>query len=268
MAEYLHGSDTAEQLRLEALAKLLGGVSFLPQLKPGMRLLDVGCGTGVITREAALQVAPGEVIGIDRQEAQIEAAKRWVATNEIRNLQYKLGDAETLPFQDDQFDGVYCRFLLEHVKDPKKVVSEMCRAARPGAWVCACEWEADCLVNYPESKPIEQTWHGIYCLQERVGGDPWIARRLYGIFKNAGLTQVRVEGRAWTISAEQKERMQLYVDGAREIIRQTSNRLLTDRLLTQDILQLADSDYGRLLRSPTAFVLHAFCCATGTKATA
>lgn len=268
MTEYLHGSDTGEQLRLEALAKLLGGVSFLPSLKRGMRLLDVGCGTGVITREAALQVAPGEVTGIDRQEAQIEAAKRWVTANDIRNLQYKLGDAETLPVQDNQFDGVYCRFLLEHVADPKRVVAEMCRTARPGAWVCACEWEADCLVNYPESKPIHQTWHGIYSLQERIGGDPWIARKLYGIFKNAGLAQVRVEGRVWTISAEQKETMRLYVDGAREIIRQTSNRLLTDRLLTQDILHLADSDYDRLLGSPTAFVLGVFCCVIGTKAAA
>ncbi len=268
MAEYLHGSDAGERLRLEALARLLGGVSFLPPLKAGMRLLDVGCGTGVITREAALQVAPGEVIGIDCQEARVEAAKRWVAANDIRNLQYKPGDAEKLPLQDNQFDGVYCRFLLEHVADPKRVVSEMCRAARPGAWVCACEWEADCLVNYPESKPIEQTWHGIYCLQKRVAGDPWIARKLYGIFKNAGLTQVRVEGRAWTIAAEQKEMLQLYVDGAREIIRQTSNRLVADRLLTQDILDLADSDYDRLLATPSAFVLSVFCCATGTKAVA
>ena len=112
-----------------------------------------------------------------------------------------------LPVHDDQFDGVYCRFLLEHVADPKKVVSEMCRAARPGAWICTCEWELDCRVNYPESKAIEQVWRGIYSLQERVGGDPWIARKLYGILKNAGLTQVRVEARAWTTSADQKERM-------------------------------------------------------------
>lgn len=265
MAEYLHGSETSEQLRLEGLAKLLGGVSFLPPLKPSMRLLDVGCGTGVITRVAALQVAPGQVIGIDSQEAQIEAANRWVAANEIRNLQYKLCEAETLPFQDEEFDGVYCRFLLEHVADPKKAVSEMYRVAKPGGWVCACEWETACLVNYPESKPIEQTWHGIYSLQERIGGDPRIARKLYGIFKNAGLTRVGVEGRAWTILAEEKEKMRLYVDGAREIIRQTSSKLLTQRVLTDEILQQADSDYDRLLESSAAFVLHAFCCATGTK---
>jgi cyclopropane fatty-acyl-phospholipid synthase-like methyltransferase len=50
---YLHGVAASEQARLEAQARLLGGTAFLPRLRAGMQLLDVGCGTGAITREVA-----------------------------------------------------------------------------------------------------------------------------------------------------------------------------------------------------------------------
>lgn len=243
----------------------MGGPGFLPRLDPGMRLLDVGCGTGSIAREVAARISPGEVIAVDRQEGQIEGAKRFAAAGEVRNLRFVLGDAEALRFPTDEFDGVYCRLVLEHVTHPEKVVAEMRRVAKPGAWVCACEWEPGCFVNYPESKAIEETWRGIYHLQQRLGGDPWVARKLYRVFTDAGLTQVRLEGRAWTISAQENEKMRLYVGGAREIIRQASSRLLAEELVTPRKLEKADSDYSALLESPVAFVLHGFCTAIGTK---
>jgi ubiquinone/menaquinone biosynthesis C-methylase UbiE len=256
LTKYLHGSEPSEQLRLEALAKLLGGVSFLPSLKPGMRLLDVGCGTGVISREAASHIFPGEVIGIDCLQRQIETARRFAAQSQIRTCQYKVGDAEKLPFGDNEFDGVYCRFLLEHVVEPKRVVSEMVRVAKPGAWVCACEWEAGCSVSYPGSEAIAEIRRNIYSLQRRMGGDPGVARELY-----SALGHVRVEGRAWTISGEEKDRMRLYVEGAQEIIRQT----LSHDLVAKEMLDRAELDYSRVLEDSAAFVLHAFCCAPGMK---
>jgi len=80
---YLHGVDVSERQRLEAQAELLGGETFLPAVSPGMRAIDVGCGTGAIARRLAARVAPGEGVGVDREPEQIAAA-RELATERRR----------------------------------------------------------------------------------------------------------------------------------------------------------------------------------------
>lgn len=264
-AEYMHGSARAEQLRLEAAAKLLGGANFLPSLEPSMRLLDVGCGTGAIARETASKVTLGEIIGVDRDGAQIETAARFAAGEGLGNIRFMEADAENLPFEDEAFDGAYCRFLLEHVSDPRCVLSEMRRVVRSGRWVCVCEWEPSCFVNYPESSAIADTWCGIYSLQKVLGGDPWVARKLFALLTKAGFLGVRVEGHAWTITAAEKEKLRLYVQGAQEIIRQTSEKLMAEQLVTAKTLEQAHRDYCRLLEDPVSFVFHGYCRALGFK---
>jgi ubiquinone/menaquinone biosynthesis C-methylase UbiE len=262
---YLHGVQPSEQRRLEVLARLLGGAGFLPPLDRGMRLLDVGCGTGAIAREVALKVAPGEVIGVDREAVQLATAKQLAAAEGVQNVHFLQGDAAALDLPDDSFDAAYCRFVLEHVAEPAQVLREMARVVKPGGWVCAHEWEAGCLVNYPDAPAIQQVWRAIYALQERRGGDPWVARKLYGVFRKVGLTGVSVQGRTLTITADQEEALSAYVEGAREIVRQTRDGLLGEHLVTEDLLSRAEEEYARLRDSPMTFVFHGFCRAVGHK---
>lgn len=263
---YLHGTERGEQARLEVQAQLLGAAGFLPPLQPGLRLLDVGCGTGAITRAVALQVAPGEVVGLDREAAQLETARRLATVQGIHNLQFVQGDASQLQWPDESFDAVYCRFVLEHVADLQAVIAEMRRVVRPGGWVCAYEWEPGCFVCYPGSAAIEQVWQCIYQLQQRLGGDPWVGRKLYGLFVQAGLQAVAAEGRVWSLTAHEREPLRQYVTGAKEIIRQSTQPLLADGVLTPATLNQVEEAYQHLLDSPLAFVMHGFCRALGTKA--
>jgi len=263
--EYLHGTDEPEQARAEALAKILGGAEFLPPLTPGRRILEVGCGTGSIAREVAVKVAPAEVIAIDREEVQLRTARRLAANQGLANLRFQQGDAANLHLLDAQFDGVYCRFVLKHVASPLEVVREMVRVVRPGGWVCAFEWERGCSLHYPETPAIEEVWRALYDLQADGGKHPWIARSLYEVMLRAGLRQVNAEGRGWSITAGQKDKLHAYVDGAREIIGQVRDRLLSEHRVTAETLQEADDEYRRMLQSTTAFVMGGYVCATGTK---
>lgn len=261
---YLHGAEASEQARLETQARLLGGAEFLPRLSPGMQVLDVGCGTGAIAREVAAKVTPGQVVGVDREVAQLTAARSFAG--DLANLRFEQANVLSLPFSKNTFDGVYCRFLLEHVADPMQAVSEMVRVVKPGGWVCALEWEPDTIVNYPDSPVFRQIWQAIYALQASLGADPWIGRKLYSLFGGAGLKRVRAMGRIWTVTAAQSENLRLYVGGAREIIRQTREQLLAARLTTEEVLEAVDQAYAELLVSPDTFIIHAFCRASGRKA--
>ncbi len=262
-AEYMHGTGDAEQDRLEVLAKLLGGADFLPSLSEGMSVVEVGCGTGAIARDVAARVAPGEVVAFDREEAQIETAGRLASQHGIKNVHFRVCPAEGLDLPDRGVDAIYCRFLLEHVADPVRVLREMARVVKPGGWVCAYEWENSCGAIHPASPAVNLVWAAIYRLQDIRGGDSRIARQLYGLFREAGLSQVCARGSAWTITAEERDKLQGYVTGAREIIDQTCDDLLAEKLVTPADLAQAEQEYQSLLDSPNAYVFEGFCRVVG-----
>lgn len=265
-SEYLHGSDAAEQERLEALALMLGGADFLPPLKPGMRILEVGCGTGAIARDTASRMPDGEVVGLDRSKEQLDTARRLAKQKSVNNVSFVRGEAGGLDFPDATFDAAYCRFVLEHAPTAEPIVREMARVVRPGGWVCALEWENGAGVLHPAAPAACEVWQALYRLQNEMGGDAWVARKLYGAFVSAGLSDVEATGRSWTATAAQRDKLQFYVGGAREIIAQGREQMLARGMVTPDLLDDAHRDYERLLQDPSAYIYEGFCRALGGKA--
>ena len=89
-------------------------------------LLDVGCGEGVLVHKWAQRLGTGRVVGIDLEEESIQAG--W-AEHQAPNLQYRVMEAENLPFADGEFELASAIEVLEHVPDPAHTVSEMARCA-------------------------------------------------------------------------------------------------------------------------------------------
>src|SRR5215472_279563 len=102
----------------------------LDHLRPGMRLLDCGCGPGSITAGLADAVAPGHVVGLDRSLGQLTGA-RTLATAAT----FAAGDACHLPFADASFDAVFAHAVLWHVPEPALALAEFHRVLRPGGLV-------------------------------------------------------------------------------------------------------------------------------------
>jgi SAM-dependent methyltransferase len=142
------------------------------------RVLDVGCGTGVITAELARRTRGG-VIGLDIDPSMIAFAREH-----DRGARYETGDALALPYPDEHFDLVISHFLLMWVSDPALAVREMARVARREGSVLICaEPDYGGRVDWPDL-PIRQ-WQveGL----RRQGADPFIGRRLRGLLVSAGL---------------------------------------------------------------------------------
>jgi ubiquinone/menaquinone biosynthesis C-methylase UbiE len=188
-AQYIHGTTESEQERLAALNRL-ANPSFLAflQLEGARTILEVGSGLGVLAREVALRVPEAEVIGVEYSTAQLSRA-----IDPPRNLRFVQGDAHQLDFEDNRFDVVYCRWVLEHVAAPLQVLKEMTRVARPGGRVFVLENDTSQQCYDPPAPQFDKVWQQLPILQSRLGGDALIGRRLFRLMKEAGLRDIRLE---------------------------------------------------------------------------
>ena len=90
-------------------------------------LLDVGCGEGVLVHRWAQRLGEARVVGIDLEEESIQSG--W-AQRQAPNLEYRVMEAQRLPFADGEFDLVSAIEVLEHLPDPQRTLAEMARCAR------------------------------------------------------------------------------------------------------------------------------------------
>jgi len=187
-SSYIHGTEASEQARLAALNRMTNGafLDFLG-LAPTDEVLEVGSGLGLLAAEAAGRVVRGRVTGVEYSPAQIAAAAAPPA-----NARFVQGDAHALPFAADSFDVVYCRYVLEHVADPARVLGEMRRVVKPGGRVLVQENNIEINRFDPPCPAFDRVWGRFAELQAMLGGDALIGLRLYRLFKGAGLRQVEL----------------------------------------------------------------------------
>ncbi|GAC1505304.1 MAG: methyltransferase domain-containing protein [Candidatus Dormibacteraceae bacterium] len=129
---YVHGYEewTRKWMSQRTAARDLDFL--IPHLKPGISVLDCGCGPGSITADLAAIVAPGPVVGIDIEPRQLEAADRLAKERGATNLTFQQASVYSIPFPDASFDVCVAHFVLEHVSDPLRGLREMLRVLRPG----------------------------------------------------------------------------------------------------------------------------------------
>jgi len=110
-------------------------------LAPHERVLDVACGTGLVTLEAANAVgARGHVLGVDISEQMIIAARARARMRDLANVRFERMDAEHLDVPNASFDAALCALGLMHAPDPEQAVREMCRVVRPGGRIALAVW--------------------------------------------------------------------------------------------------------------------------------
>jgi ubiquinone/menaquinone biosynthesis C-methylase UbiE len=107
------------------------------EVAPGMKVLDLACGTGEPALGLARAVGPkGLVVATDLVPEMLEAARKNAAAHALGNMEFRLADAEALPFSDGEFDRVTCRFGIMFFPNIPKAMSEIRRVLKPGGRVC------------------------------------------------------------------------------------------------------------------------------------
>lgn len=142
MSTPIRFNDGAAYERYMGKWSRLAGEVFLDWLAPapGLRWLDVGCGSGAFTEMIVERCAPSAVQGIDPSEAQLEFAR----TRPIEHVaQFRQGDAMAQPFPDGTFDVAVMALVIFFVPEPAKGVAEMRRVVAPGGMVAAYAWDME-----------------------------------------------------------------------------------------------------------------------------
>jgi len=103
-----------------------------------LRWLDVGCGNGAFTEEVAARCAPAAVTAVDPSDDQLAYARKRPG---LRIADFRVGDAQGLPFADDSFDVATMALVIAFLSDPGRAVGEMARVVRPGGWIAAYMWD-------------------------------------------------------------------------------------------------------------------------------
>lgn len=143
----------------------------------GMRVADIGCGTGYLTK--ALAERAEEVMAVDASREMLNVARREMGKAGLHNIRFLQGAAEELPLSSDHYDLVFANMLLHHLSDPGEALREFCRILKPGGQVILTDVEEH-----------RHTW----VKQEK--SDLWLgfhAEELTDWFGEAGFVEAKVE---------------------------------------------------------------------------
>jgi ubiquinone/menaquinone biosynthesis C-methylase UbiE len=193
MSHYIHGSDPAEQSRLSSLNDLINA-RYFPKLnlEVDFRILDVGSGLGQLTYRMSEAIGPnGFCLGIERDVSQLSVARK---NHVARNLEFRQGDALDLPLTSQElgsFDFTHTRFLLEHLSNPAKAVSEMVKSLKPGGRIFLADDDHQPLTLFPEPLGFRALWSAYMASYVEVGNDPLIGRKLTKLLVDQGVRNVR-----------------------------------------------------------------------------
>jgi len=138
------------------------------ELRPGLRILDAGCGTGDYLRVMAPLVAPGEAVGVDLSNRLINHARQRLGETDV-NVSFRVGDAHQLPFADASFDRVVSTQLLLHLADPWRAVQEMRRVLAAAGKLSIGEWDWDSMCLAVSDQELGRRFTHLLCDQMRHG---------------------------------------------------------------------------------------------------
>ncbi len=127
----------------------------MADLRPGERVVDIACGTGLVSIPAARAVGPGgEVVGTDISDGMVEAAREAAAQAGVENARFERMDAEDLALPDAAFDAALCALGLMYVPSPPDALREIARVLAPGGRTALAVWGARKNCGWAEIFPI------------------------------------------------------------------------------------------------------------------
>lgn len=194
--EYLHGFSRTEQDRLYRQARGLEHLIYerLPYRRTE-KLLEMGCGVGAQTAILLRRFPDLSVTGLDASQVNLDRARQHLDQEPGAAGRFALqqGSAEKLPFASGEFDAAFLCWVLEHVKDPARALSEVRRCLKPGSHIVCTEVLNAAFFLDPYSPNTLRYWMAFNDQQWELGGDPFVGAKLGNLLQAVGYRDIVTE---------------------------------------------------------------------------
>jgi ubiquinone/menaquinone biosynthesis C-methylase UbiE len=258
---YLHGYRPEERDRLHRQARFLEPMVHdrLP-FRRRRRLLEVGCGVGGQTEILLRQFPELHVTGIDINDDQLEEARRFLA-----NLPWAAGrfdvskmDAEALAFAPGSFDAAFLCWVLEHVRNPPRVLSEVRRVLAPGSPIVCSEVLNATLFLDPYSPDTLRYWMMFNDHQLDLGGDPFVGAKLGNFLSSAGFGEVTTEVKSFHLDNRAPEERAEFLAYWTELLLSGAPSLLAAGKVSEGVVAGMRRELERVAGDPNSVFFYSF----------
>ena len=182
---------------------------------PHARVLDVGCGTGSITRLLAAWRNVDQAVGIDPAPVFIERARRLAAS--LGNTSFEEGDGRSLPFAASSFDVAIINTTMSHVPQPERLVEQAFHVLRPHGWLAVFDGDyATATVAKDEFDPLQAC---VAAFRANFVHDPWIVRRLPQLVRGGGFELISTDSHGY-VEAPVGAYMLTWIDRGADVLLQ------------------------------------------------
>jgi ubiquinone/menaquinone biosynthesis C-methylase UbiE len=166
----------------------------LLDIAAGECVLDVGCGSGAVTRDIARRVGPrGRAVGLDQSPALLAVARELAEKAGLgERIEFREGSVLRLPFPDCAFDAAVCVTVLSHVPGGEGAIPELARVLKPGGRLGVFDLDTDMTTFTHSDRAL--TRRIVAAASDATAVDGWLARRLPSLFQRAGMVDVRARG--------------------------------------------------------------------------
>lgn len=262
---YLHGFTAEEQDRLVRQARFVEQHVHegLP-LRRARRLVEIGCGVGAQTEILLRRWPDLHVTGVDASAANLERARERLEALEWARGRWELTlqDAEQTDFVADSFDAAFLCWILEHVSDPSRVLSETRRVLRPGSPVVVTEVHNATFFIDPYSPHTQAYWLAFNDHQLDLGGDPFVGAKLGNLLQAIGYRDIVTQVHSLHLDNRAPGERAEFISFWSELLLSGAEGLQSAGKVTAETVEGMRSELERVAHDPNAVFFYAFVQAT------
>lgn len=258
---YLHGFTDEEAHRLRRQARQLEQAIYLKvDLWRCRELLEVGCGVGAQTEVLLRRFPALKITGVERSERNLDAAREYVAALPGAEGRFEgvLADAESLPWPAATFDSAFLCWVLEHVGDPMRALSEVRRVLRPGSPVVVTEVQNATFFIDPYSPHTLDFWRAFNDRQLEIGGDPFVGAKLGNLLLAVGFADIETEVRTFHLDSRRPGERAEFLGYWTELLLSGAPELQSAGSISEETVEGMKRELEEVGRNPNAVFYYSF----------